>query len=110
MLSSLNPGLKLLFVGKLPKRSAGDLRDLLVSRARCGLMDARLGSQSGGWQHRFYDWLTGSNSGKLSYLLVWQVRFLRREEVILVSRFAEDYGRYRQRVPLLFPFLPPRQK
>lgn len=42
--------------------------------------------------------------------LVWQVRFLRREEAILVSRFAEDYGRYRQRVPFLFPLLPPRQR
>ncbi len=42
--------------------------------------------------------------------LLWQGRFLHREELLLASRFGEDYHRYRHRVPLLIPFLPPRRR
>lgn len=42
--------------------------------------------------------------------LLWQGRFLHREELLLASRFGEDYHRYRHKVPLLIPFLPPRRR
>lgn len=40
-------------------------------------------------------------------MLLWQVRFLLREEEGLARRFRETYPAYRARTPFLFPWLPP---
>jgi protein-S-isoprenylcysteine O-methyltransferase Ste14 len=43
-------------------------------------------------------------------MLIWQVRFLHKEEHILRRRFLEEYARYQAKVPFLIPFLPPSQR
>ncbi|OQX15581.1 MAG: hypothetical protein BWK76_12920 [Desulfobulbaceae bacterium A2] len=40
----------------------------------------------------------------LPLMLLWELRFLRREEHILFLRFADEFARYRCRVPLLLPW------
>lgn len=40
-------------------------------------------------------------------MLLWQLRFLRKEEHILALRFHEEYTHYQAHTPLLIPFLPP---
>lgn len=41
-------------------------------------------------------------------MLVWQLRFLRREEYLLSRRFRKDYADYKSLTPLLLPWPRPR--
>lgn len=53
--------------------------------------------------------LTGSAAMivvSLPLMLLWQIRFLRREEHLLARRFGEEYARYRAKTPFLIPFPP----
>lgn len=43
-------------------------------------------------------------------MLIWQTRFLRKEEKILASRFGKEYASYRNNVSFLIPFLPPSRR
>jgi protein-S-isoprenylcysteine O-methyltransferase Ste14 len=46
----------------------------------------------------------------LPVMLLWQWFFLRREERLLAKRFADSWPGYRQRVPLLLPWLPNKKE
>lgn len=47
--------------------------------------------------------------GSLPLMLLWQRRFLRREEELLSRRFREEYDGYRKQVPLLLPWPRPNK-
>lgn len=48
--------------------------------------------------------------GTLPVMLVWQLRFLKREEALLARRFPDDWPAYRRRVPLLLPSPPVKRE
>jgi protein-S-isoprenylcysteine O-methyltransferase Ste14 len=43
-------------------------------------------------------------------MLVWQIRFLRKEEYLLSRRFRKDYAIYSKQVPLLLPWPRPKAR
>jgi len=52
--------------------------------------------------------LSGSRATPLisfPLMLLWQIRFLRREERILAQRFRQDYPDYQAKTPFLIPLL-----
>ena len=40
----------------------------------------------------------------LPLMLLWQLRFLKKEEELLSRRFRDDYDAYRRQVPMLLPW------